>query len=77
MEVDGQRNAPVALPLRDAVSNGPDATWASGPFWKGTENLALTGVRIPDGQASSDSLYRLHKKKKKNKGGKTKIRCLC
>jgi len=31
----------------------------SGPVWTGAENLAPTGIRLPDCLAHSESLYRL------------------
>jgi hypothetical protein len=33
--------------------------WTPGPVWDGAENLASTGIRSPDRQACSESLYRL------------------
>ena len=36
-----------------------EAGWISGPVWTGVENLAPTGIRSPDCQARSKSLYRL------------------
>ena len=36
-----------------------EAGWATGPVWKGAENLAPTEVRTPDHPARSESLYRL------------------
>jgi len=39
--------------------------WAPGPVWTGAENLASTGIRSPDRQDLSESVYRLLKHKKK------------
>jgi hypothetical protein len=36
-----------------------EALWATGPVWTGAENLATTGIRIPDRPTRSESLYRL------------------
>jgi len=36
-----------------------EAWWAPGPVWTSAENLAPTGIRSPDRQARSQSLYRL------------------
>ena len=35
------------------------AGWAPGPLWTDAENLAYNGIRSPDRQALSESLYRL------------------
>jgi hypothetical protein len=35
-----------------------EAAWAPGPVWTGANNLAFTGIRFPDCQARSESLYR-------------------
>jgi hypothetical protein len=60
MGVGGQRHAPAALPReRDPVPIVQEAGWAPGPVWKGAENVAPTGIRFPDRQARSESLYRL------------------
>ena len=34
-----------------------EAEWDSGPVWKGTENLSLTGIRSPNFPAHGESLY--------------------
>jgi hypothetical protein len=52
--VGGQDNDPAALPPR----KGP-GTQRTGPFCTGAENLVLTGMRSPDRQGHSESLYRL------------------
>jgi hypothetical protein len=44
-------------PGKDPVPNVYKAGWAPGPVWKGTENLASTGILSPDRLARSDSLY--------------------
>ena len=36
-----------------------EAGWAPGPVWTGAGNLVITGIRSPDRQARSESLYRL------------------
>jgi hypothetical protein len=36
-----------------------EAGWAPGLVWTGAENLAPTGIRSPDRQTRSESLYRL------------------
>ena len=56
----GQLHAPAALyPGKDRVPTVQEAGWAPGPVWTGAEILALTGIRSPDRQARSQSLYRL------------------
>jgi len=42
---------------RDPVPITQEARQAPGPVWTGVENLALTGVRSPDGPDCSQSLY--------------------
>ena len=44
---------------RDPASFVQTTGWSSGPIWTGKEKLASTGIRSPDGPASSKSLYRL------------------
>jgi hypothetical protein len=44
---------------RDAVPIVKETGWAPGPIWTGAENLAPTGIRSPDRQSRSESLYRL------------------
>ena len=46
-------------PGNDTVHIVQEAGWALGPVWTGAENLAASGVRSPDRQARSESLYRL------------------
>jgi len=43
---------------RDPASIVKEAGRASGPVWTGAEDLAPTGIRSPDGPASSESLIR-------------------
>ena len=58
--VRGQRYGPAALyPGKDPVPIVQEAGWVPGPVWTGAENLATTGIRFPDRQARSQSLYRL------------------
>ena len=52
----GQRHAPAALSSRKRTSTRCIGVWV-GP--RGTENLALTGIRPPDRPPRSESLYRL------------------
>jgi hypothetical protein len=60
MGIGDQRHVPAALTLgRDPVPIVQEAGWAPGPVWTGAENLAPTGIRPPDRQASGESLYRL------------------
>ena len=44
-------------PGKDSVPIVQEAGWAPGPVWTGVENLAPTGIRSPDRQARSQSLY--------------------
>ena len=44
---------------RDPVPIVQEAGWAPGPVWTGAEELAPTGIRSPDREARSESLYRL------------------
>ena len=44
---------------KDPVPIVQEAGWAQGPVWAGAENLTPTGIRSPDGPASSQWLYRL------------------
>ena len=46
-------------PGKDPVPIVNEAVWATGPVWRGAENLAPTGIRSPDRPARSKSLYRL------------------
>ena len=46
-------------PGKDPVPIVQEAGWASGPVWKGAENLAPTGIRSPDRPDRRKSLYRL------------------
>jgi hypothetical protein len=57
----GQRHAPAAFYLRETPGTyfTGGSGWAPGPVWTGAENLAPTGIRSPDLQARSQSLYRL------------------
>jgi hypothetical protein len=50
---------PLYTPGKDPVHMVQGARWAPGPVWTGAENLAPTGIRSPDRQARSQSLYRL------------------
>jgi hypothetical protein len=60
MGVGGQLHAPAAFTLgKDPVPIVQEAGWAPGPVWIGAENLAPTGIRSPDRQTRSESLYRL------------------
>ena len=44
---------------RDPVTTVHEAEWAPRPVWEDAKNLAPTGIRSPDRQARSKSLYRL------------------
>ena len=46
-------------PGKDPVPTVQEAGWATGPVWKGAENLAPTGNRSPDRPVRSEYLYRL------------------
>jgi hypothetical protein len=46
-------------PGKDPVPTVQEVRWAPGPVWTGAENLAPIGIRSPDRQARSQSLYRL------------------
>jgi hypothetical protein len=46
-------------PGKDPVPIVQEAGWAPGPVWTFAKNLAPTGIRSPDCQARSQSLYRL------------------
>ena len=46
-------------PGKDPVPVVQEAEWVSGSVWTSAENLAPTGIRSPDRQARSESLYRL------------------
>ena len=50
---------PLFTSEKDPVPIAQEAGWAPGPVWAGAENLAPTGIRYPDRQARSQSLYRL------------------
>jgi hypothetical protein len=50
---------PFFTPGKDPVPILQEAWWAPGPVWTGSENLAPTGIRLPDRPACSQSLYRL------------------
>ena len=57
MGMAGQRHAPAALPQgNDPVSIVLEAGWTPGPIWTGAENLASTGIRLPDRPARSEFL---------------------
>jgi len=57
----GQRHAPAALYPRERPGNHCiGAWWASGPVWRGAENVARpSGIGSPDRPARNESLYRL------------------
>jgi len=44
-------------PGKDPVPIVQEAGLASGPVWKGAENLALPGTQFPKRPACSESLY--------------------
>ena len=44
-------------PGKDPVPIEQEAGWATGPVWKGAENLAPTGIRSPDRPARSEWAY--------------------
>ena len=46
-------------PGNDPARIVQESGWASGPDFKGGENLALTGIRYPERPARRQSLYRL------------------
>jgi hypothetical protein len=50
---------PLFTPGKDPVPIVQEAEWAPGPFWTGAKNLPSTGIRSPDRQERSQSLYRL------------------
>ena len=50
---------PLFTPEKDPVPIVQVAGWAPGPVWTGAENLDPTGIRSPDRQSRSQSLYRL------------------
>ena len=50
---------PLFSPGKDPALIFQDVGWAPGPVWTGAENLAPTGIRSPNRQARSQSLYRL------------------
>ena len=56
----GLRHAPAAIYHRERpVPIVQEAGWAPGPFWKGAENFAPTGILSPDRPACIQLLYRL------------------
>jgi hypothetical protein len=60
MGVGGQHHSPAAFtPGKDTVPIVQEAGLALEPVWRGTENLAPTGIQSPDLPARSESLYRL------------------
>ena len=60
MGVGCQRHAPAALPReRDTVPIVQEAEWATGSVWTVAKNLAPTGIRSPDRQVRSESVYRI------------------
>ena len=46
-------------PGKDPVPIVQEAGWGPVPVWTGAENLAPTGIRIPNRPASGQLLYRL------------------
>ena len=50
---------PLFPPWKEPVPIVQEAGWAPGPVWTGAENLALKGIRSPDRQVRSQSLYRM------------------
>jgi len=50
---------PLYPPGNKTGTNCIGAGWAPGLFWRGTENLAPTGIRSPGRPGRSESLYRL------------------
>jgi hypothetical protein len=62
-------------PGKDAVPIVQEAGWAPGPVWTGVENLAPTGIRSPDRQARSQSLYRLRYSAHFYRGNRLLISC--
>jgi hypothetical protein len=50
---------PLFTSGKNPVSVVQKAGWAPGPVWTGAENLAPIGIRSPDRQARSQSLYQL------------------
>jgi len=57
---------PLFTPWKNTISIVQEAGWAPGPVWTGAENLAPTGIRIPDRPARRQSLYRLRYPAHKN-----------
>ena len=53
------KTRPLYPRRRDTLSITQEAEWALGPVYTGAENLAPTGIRSPDRQVRSESLYRL------------------
>ena len=45
------------LPEKDPLPIVQKVGWATGPVWKGAENLAPNGIRSADRPARSQSLY--------------------
>jgi hypothetical protein len=50
---------PLFTPGKDLVTIVQEAVWDPESVWTGAENLASTGIRSPDRQDCSQSLYRL------------------
>jgi len=59
MRKEPDANLHPLLMKKDQVPIVQEAWWTPGPVWTGAENLAPTGVRSPDREARSQSLYRL------------------
>jgi len=56
--VRSQRHAPVFFtPGKDPAPILQEAGWTPATVWTGAENLAPTGIRLPDRPARSQSLY--------------------
>ena len=58
---------------KDLVPIVQEAGWVPGPVWTGAENLAPTGIRSPDRQDHSQSLYRLRYPARDKVLGNTKM----
>ena len=60
MCVGGHGDAPAALLWgKRPGTHCLGGEWAPGPVRMGAENFALTGIRIPECPALSESLYRI------------------
>ena len=60
MGVGGQHHAPGRFnPWKDPVPTAQEAGWAPVPVWTCEEDLTSTGIRSPELQARSESLYLL------------------